>query len=326
MARYFLGVDTGSSKSHALIADENGNVLSMGAGGPGNHEHIGYDGFSDVLHQVTYQAIEAAGINKDEIAAMGFGLAGYDWPCDRDPLKNVINMLGINAPYELVNDAVVGLIAGTSQGWGVSVVAGTGNNCRGRDVNGREGRVAGIGLWSDEHGGGGELVVKGMQAVCKAWTKRGPDTCLTEKFLKHLGEPDVVSVLEGLSRGRYNIEASAAMLVFEAANEGDTAALDILRWMGQELGSLAIGVIHQLEFEALEFEVVLTGSLYKGNPLITESMQETIHEVAPRAKLVRLNAPPVVGGLMLAMEQVNLSHTNLRPRLIEGAKRLLETN
>jgi len=38
----FLGVDIGSSKSHAIIADERGNVLGFGEGGPGNHEVVGY--------------------------------------------------------------------------------------------------------------------------------------------------------------------------------------------------------------------------------------------------------------------------------------------
>lgn len=324
MTRYFLGVDTGASKSHALIADEHGEALSLATGGPGNHEMIGFDGFERLLHQITDQALQKSDIQKNLIAGMGFGLAGYDWPSDREPLKCAIETLGISAPFELVNDATIGLIAGSENGWGVSVVAGTGNNCRGRDTNGREGRVAGIGTWSDEHGGGSELVVKGMQAVSRAWTRRGPETSLTAKFLNHLGATDVSSLLEGLSRGRHGLDATAAMLVFETAHEGDPVALDILRWMGRELASLAIGVIHQLEFETLDFEVVLTGSLYKGHPLVAEAMGEAIHAVAPGARLIPLNAPPVVGGVFLGMEQAGVPYRDIRFHLIEGVKRLMD--
>jgi N-acetylglucosamine kinase-like BadF-type ATPase len=323
MTRYFLGVDTGNSKSHALIADENGSVLSVGLAGSGNHERLGFDGFGVVLRQITDEAIAAAGIRKDQIAGMGFGLAGYDWPSDREPLKKAIEALGIPALFELVNDATIGLIAGSSSGWGVSVVAGAGNNCRGRDAHGREGRVAGIGRWSGEHGGGADLVVQAMQAVSKSWAKRGPDTLLTEKYLTYVGAPDVLHLLEGLSRGQYHLDQSAAMLVFEAANAGDSVALEILRWMGRELASLAIGVIHQLEFEMLDFEVVLTGSIYKGSPLIEESMGETIHAVAPGARLVPLDAPPVVGGVLLGMEQAGLDFRSVRPQLVEQTKRFL---
>jgi N-acetylglucosamine kinase-like BadF-type ATPase len=323
MTRYFLGVDTGNSKSHALIADEDGNVLGLGKGGQGNHESLGFDGFSEVLHQVTNEAVASAGIRKDKITAMGFGLAGYDWPCDRDPLIKVIESLQIPVPFELVNDAVIGLIAGSSAGWGISLVAGTGNNCRGRDQHGREGRMAGIGSWADEHGGGAELVTRAIQAVCKSWTRRGPDTLLTKKFLDYLGAPDTISLIEGLSRGRYHLDHSAALLVFETANEGDEVAQNILRWMGQQLGDMALGVIRQLEFENLEFEIVLTGSLYKGSPLIAENIAETVHTIAPGANLVPLNAPPVVGGVLLAMEQIHADFRKIRPRVIAGAKRLL---
>ena len=34
MTRYYLGVDIGATKSHALIADETGRVVGFGAAGP----------------------------------------------------------------------------------------------------------------------------------------------------------------------------------------------------------------------------------------------------------------------------------------------------
>jgi N-acetylglucosamine kinase-like BadF-type ATPase len=112
-------------------------------------------------------------------------------------------------------------------------------------------------------------------------------------------------------------------LVFEVANEGDEVAQECIRWVGRELAGLAIGVIRQLAFEDLEFDIVLTGSLYKGSPLIADTMRETIHPVAPGARLVPLNAPPVVGGVLLGMEQVGVDHAAVRSNLIEGTNRLL---
>jgi hypothetical protein len=76
-----------------------------------------------------------------------------------------------------------------------------------------------------------------------------------------------------------------------------------VRWAGRELGKLANGVIRQLGFQELEFDVVLVGSMYDGNPLLIETMQDTIHAIAPGARLVRLTVPPVVGAVILGMEQ-----------------------
>lgn len=320
---YFLGVDVGASKSHALVADQSGQVVGSGQGGPGNHESIGIDGFSDVLHGIVNQALEAAGVNRDQIAGMGLGIAGYDWPSDYEPHRQVIDSLKLNAPYELVNDAVIGLIAGTRDGWGVSVVCGTGNNCRGRDAAGREGRVAGVGGWTAEHGGGSDLTRKAVQAIWLEWSKRGPATLLTPKFLDHVGVDNALELIEGLSRGRFYLGAAQAPLVFEVARAGDAVALECIRWVGRELGDMAVGVIRQLAFEKLDFEVVLTGSLYKGSSLIAESMQAIIHAVAPKARLVYLNAPPVVGGVLLGMQQAGVDFKPLRETLVDGAKKEL---
>jgi N-acetylglucosamine kinase-like BadF-type ATPase len=320
---YFLGVDIGGSKSHVLIADESGQVLGCGQGGAGNHEAIGIDGFRDVLNGVINQALAAAQIERNQIAGMGLGVAGYDWPSDHEPHRIAIDSIGINAPYEFVNDAVIGLIAGARDGWGVSVVCGTGNNCRGRDASGREGRVAGVSWWTAEHGGGGDLTRKAVQAIWLEWSKRGPETLLTPKFLKYAGVDNALELIERLSRGRIHLGAAEAPLVFEVARSGDAVAQDCIRWMGEELGDMAVGVIRQLAFEKLDFEIVLTGSLYKGSPLIAESMQAVIHTVAPKARLVYLNAPPVVGGVLLGMEKAGLDFRPVRERLVDGAKKEL---
>jgi N-acetylglucosamine kinase-like BadF-type ATPase len=320
---YFLGVDIGGTKSHAVIADSTGQVLGIGEGGPGNHEMIGLQGFHDVLHGIVQRALESAEVERGQIAGAGLGIAGYDWPSDHEPHRQVIETLALNAPYQFVNDAVIGLIAGTQHGWGVSVVAGTGNNCRGRDAAGREGRVAGTSYWTGENGGGSDLIRKAVETVWHAWTKRGPETRLTQKFLDHTGARDALELIEGLSRGRFHLGAGQAPLVFEVANEGDPVALECIRWIGRELGGLATGVIRQLGFETLNFEVVLTGSLYKGSPLIEANLRETIHAVAPGAELVPLNAPPVVGGVLLGMEQVGLNDTGVRQRLIESTAQML---
>jgi hypothetical protein len=47
-------------------------------------------------------------------------------------------------------------------------------------------------------------------------------------------------------------------------------------------------------------------------------MRETVCQVAPQARFVRLIAPPVIGGVLLGMEQVGLSTPDMRLALIEG--------
>ena len=322
MTSFFLGVDIGGTKSHALISDDEGNALGFGAYGPGNHEEVGYEGLRIALQTVSKQALAMAGIKKDQITAAGFGIAGYDWPSERQPTLDAINTIGLLAPIEAVNDTIIGLLAGATQGWGVAVVAGTGTNCWGWDKDHRIGRVTGVGY--GEHGGAGSLVYQALSAVAYEWTKRGPKTHLTDEFLELTGAKDIPGLLEGIEIGKYSISSDHAPLVFKAATQGDPIALSIIQWAGNELGQTAVSVIRQLNIEQQEFEVVLVGSVYDMGEMIIAPMRLVIASEAPKAKLIRLASPPVVGGVLLAMEQVGVDPSQLRNHLTSSTRAFID--
>ena len=119
MTRYFLGVDIGATKSHALIADDQGRAVSFGAQGPGNYEVVGWDGMQRTLQAVTEQALSSAGIAVGQLAGAGFGIAGYDWPGERAPHEEAIATL--NALARLTFFTGCGYLV--ERGMGVTVVS-----------------------------------------------------------------------------------------------------------------------------------------------------------------------------------------------------------
>jgi N-acetylglucosamine kinase-like BadF-type ATPase len=321
MTGFYLGVDIGGTKSHALISDANGDAIGFGSYGPGNHEEVGYQGLQVSLQTITLKALTMAGLARSEITSAGFGVAGYDWPSELAPTLDAIKSIGLSCPVEAVNDTIIGLLAGTSRGWGVAVVAGTGTNCWGWDEQHNIGRVTGVGY--GEYGGAGNLVERALVAIAYEWTRRGPKTALTPEFLHITGAKDVPSLLEGLEMGAYFLSSDSAPLVHQVACQGDPIARSIIQWAGRELGQTALAVIRQLGIQAMEFEVVLVGSLYEMGEIIIEPMRAEITSEAPGARLVRLAAPPVVGGVLLAMQQVGLNTSQVREQLIKSTCTLL---
>jgi N-acetylglucosamine kinase-like BadF-type ATPase len=307
-----------------LIADENGRALGFGEGGPGNHQSVGYDGMFAALLCALEQALGSAGLRRAQISGAGFGIAGYDWPSQKPAMCATIDRLGLQAPYALANDAIPGLVAGAEAGWGVNVVSGTGCNCYGWDENhAREGRVTGYGTMMGEAAGASELVDRAMQLVSHAWTKRGPQTALSVIFIKHAGAKSLEDLLEGYTEYTYAIGAECAPLVFQAAAQGDQVARELIAWAGAELGEMACAVIRQLGFEKLSFDVVLSGSMFAGGAILVDPMRAVIQKTAAEARLVRLNVPPVLGAVLIGLEQDHLQITPaIRARLAESLRQV----
>jgi N-acetylglucosamine kinase-like BadF-type ATPase len=324
MTQFFLGVDTGATKTHSLIADETGRVLGFGLAGPGNHEGVGYEGVELALKTSVSQALGMAGLATGQICGAGFGIAGYDWPSERQPTLETIATLGLSAPLEAVNDMVVGLIAGASQGWGVVIDAGTGTNCRGRTPDGREGMITGMGGLFGEYGGASDLVRAAVRAVAHEWSRRGPATRLSAEFLKLTGASNLTDLLEGLTLEKYHLRANLAPLVFKVAEEGDPVANEIIAWLGAELGESILAIVRQIDIARIQFEVVMIGSLFNGGRLLVEPMVKKVHSLAPGACFTRLHAPPVAGGVLLGMQQAGMDFRPIRERLLEETRRVME--
>ena len=317
--RYFLGADLGATKTHTLIVDETGTAVGFGESGPGNHETVGYDGMLQAMRDSMERALSMSALTKADIAGAGFGVAGFDWQSEYDATDTTIARLDLGAPYKFVNDAVTGLVAGSDEGWGVVVVSGTGSNCRGWDrEHKREGRVTGHGVLMGEGAGGSELMFQCMRQVGYSWSKRGPATKLADALVEYAGAQDLEDLLRGYTTNEYEIGADAARIVFRVAEQGDKVACDLIHWAGCELGELVNAVVRQLEFDQLAFDVVMTGSMFNGGELLIAPMCETVLKLAPRARFVRLEIPPVLGATMLGMEAGRIQVTKeIRDRMKE---------
>lgn len=322
----YLGMDAGGTKTHVLLADQDGQALALGCGGCGNWEGIGLDAAFKAWQHALNDALGQAGVALEDITASAFGISGLDWPSDQPLMEELADRLNLPpGPRVLVNDKFIALRAGTTKPWGVVIIAGTGSNKAGRN---RAGEVAGtLGLsasWGD-WGGGMDITRAGVAAIARAYIGMDPPTLLSETMPAFAGFPDPPGLLTAITRHGFRL-AGATHLVFEAAAAGDEPARAILRRAGHELASAAIFIIRELDMEDEAFELVLAGSVFKAEEsLLVDTLVADVRAVAPKAKPVCLTAPPAVGGVLLAMEEAGLTPgETVRHRLMETASALEE--
>lgn len=320
--RYVVGVDGGATKTHALVVDETGNALGFGQGGPSNYHLTGLPVAVGEIGRAIMSALAMAQIGPRAVEVGCYCLAGADLPEDFDLLGRTLSELEWSRRVIVKNDTMAALRAGLTRPWGIVLICGTGFNAAGRAPDGRELGFPGLGPISGDWGGGGTLSEEIIRAVMRAWDGRGQPTALTPRVLAALGNESEQELMvklhhEEIPRDRL---LSLVPLLFEAALAGDEVAIGLVIQAGTELGISANALIRRLGLEATDVEIVLGGSVFKGEgPLLVDTVTQVVHQQAPRARIKRLAYEPVVGAALLALESLGVTVTEQVCDRLSGA-------
>ena len=92
--------------------------------------------------------------------------------------------------------------------------------------------------------------------------------------------------------------------MFAAAVSGDAVARQIVDRLADELGVMATALIRRLRLGRLDPDVVLAGGVFRAeDPAFYQRLAAAVADAAPAARVVRLEAPPVLGSALLALER-----------------------
>jgi N-acetylglucosamine kinase-like BadF-type ATPase len=301
-----VGVDGGSTKTIALVAEASGRILGAGRSGNCNWYTVGKAGAASAISEAVCAALDEADLAPEQISYARYCITGADWPEDHPMLEELLGALGLSQRLAVKNDVFAALRSGTADPYGVVICAGTGTNTAIVAPNGRE---YVYGYWVD-YGGAGPLAQDAIRAVLRAADGRGRPTALTGRLLAHFGLADAERLLRALVERAIGPETTLTVcpLVFDAAADDDPVAHALIARMGHELALYATAGIRRLDMTELSFDVVLSGSVFKGHgSLLIDTIRRDILAVAPGARIVRPRFEPAVGAVILALEAVGVS-------------------
>lgn len=287
-----IGIDAGGTKNELVLCQNNGAVLAHMTGPGSNAADLGVD---NAAKRVAAQVRRLAAGHEGTIDALFAGLSGGGAPALRDALHAaLIRELPDIRRIGNASDALNGLYAGVGAGDGMVVIAGTGTSAFVR----RGGVLTQVGGWGylvDDAGSGYSIGRAVLNAAFRERDGRGEATRLTELVERQLGF-NVLGAVPMLYQGGKRTVASFAPLAFEAADQGDRAALAIVENACRELRLLiATGASH---LENAPYLVSLVGSLWKA-PRLLEGVR---WQLSADYRLLRPDLPPVFGAAVAAAE------------------------
>lgn len=275
MTAVHLGLDVGGTASRWVACDAAGQVLARGqvSGATGHMFNPAEQArLRHALEAVASALADARLVPSGLVAGLtGFGAAASD-----DVKQLVHAILGVPMASILVmDDIVLGYMAQFTPGEGHLISAGTGTIGFHATADGRFVRVGGRGILIDDAGSGSWIALRALDQMYRALDRDGDFAAvaaLAAQVFAAVGGDSWGHVRQFVYAGDRGRIGGLAVAVAQAAEVGDTVALDILGLAGDELAGLAEALLARVG----ERPVCLVGGVLQLHPVIFSRVQQRL--------------------------------------------------
>ena len=300
----YVGLDLGGSGTRAALVDADGRLLASGTAKTGLLG-VGAAGRRHLARALDAALASIAPRVGGEPCSVFAGTRGLSVPGRRESLMLELTNRFSGAEVRVSNDALIALWGALAGRQGVAVLAGTGSIALARSENGREGRAGGWGHMLGDEGSGYWLGREALAEYLRTVEGREAEGALSNLVGAAVGRRSVTDTIAWLHSGDQQVTRLAALapLVSEAADAGDSVALDILRRAGEALADLARGAARQVwgSSPPRDLQVACCGGIWSAGPPLSDPFAASLRAQLPEARITPSRLPPVGGAVLLAM-------------------------
>lgn len=309
--KFYIGVDGGGTKTAFALFDENKNMLELHEGPASNHENMegSFPEAADIITAGVDELLKKTGKTRDDITEMLMGLAGIDHPYQHDAMCDELTKRGLKN-FRIYNDGFIVIKAGGKKGAGIGYNCGTGTCCNSIDSTGEMLQIGGFDRLSGDKGNGHWVANQAFRIAYDDICLGKRESKITDLLTEKLGIKDRNTLLDSIQiiEDEEKSEDMRRVLIgsfFEAANNGDEAANEVIEEMAQRGADFICGHINKMQFNEPVVNVVLSGSMHTKLPsdIYINRMHSLVTErTGKKFEFIKLNAAPVTGCINWMLE------------------------
>ena len=300
-----LGIECGGTRTVALLADANNNLLKRLEAGAANLRLL-----TDTQLLRHFKSIAR---NFPRPAALGVGMAGMRTESDRKRILTATAKVWPHIPCVATDDLETALTAaGEQKKTCVLILSGTGSCCFGKNMAGKTAKVGGWGHILGDDGSGYDIGLRALKLAVSIFGRTGKIVPLGRSFLRalQLNDPDeFITWVQGASKMEI---AALATDVFAAAQRRDKDAMAVLHAAALALQLDAIHCASRLAKPGEPVEFVFSGGNLLKQPRFAALLAKRLKEACSCALITRLQRESAWGAVELAKNTIQNQKSEVR--------------
>ena len=314
MEKYFLGADGGGTKTTVRVADSRGKIVAEVVGGSINYYS---EGLSRARENMAAILTELKKLKPEiEIYSAFIGMSALYKRATEKECSDFFTGV-IDAPFTLMDsDLFIALEAMAVEGECAVMICGTGSMVAGRKKDGTIFVKGGYGYILGDEGSGYNLGLAGIKRGISAFEGAKSETKLVEALQSYYKVNDLHELIDIFYDPPMERSAIAdfAKTVFKCAEDGDKAAIELVKFEAEEAALTACALLKEFDSPV---SLGVYGGMFQHHKIYLEFFADKLNSIIKTKEIFLLPMPPVNVAILAAMKE---SGINITREIIDNLK------
>jgi N-acetylglucosamine kinase-like BadF-type ATPase len=293
---FFIGIDSGGTKSEILIVDENNIVLHSKSDRAQHYSLHGRDKIVNHIKSIINISLKEKKLNLRNCKGICIGLAGVRDAKVKTQIKECLKKSLGYKNLIAESDSAIAFFGAFKKKDGLILICGTGSILLGK-INNQLIRIGGWGWKIGDYGSGYEIGKNAIKNLVNEYDK-GNKLCKLSIAIENKFSINKHNMLNRVYQNNFNFQ-NIVPLVLEYANKKDKVSEKIIDTAIEELLS-HLKIFFSVTGYKKEIDIAFSGGILENENILSRNLKKRIKRDFRYINIVKKIHSPVEGAILLA--------------------------